>query len=160
MYQQPAQQTGLQSVPSPQSAQQAGVQSVPSQQPTQQAGVQGVPSHWQPAVGSPQGYGSSAQPVTYQMSPGQPQPVLTGQSNMGQQGQPLQYYAPTGQPVQPAQFQVVPAQPPVDEDEDITTIKINKAYLKSGLNGSRIFEFVSTAWSYKGDHATMGGFVK
>lgn len=146
MYQQPAQQTGVQSVPSP--------------QPTpEQAGVQGVPSHWQPAVGSPQGYGPSAQPVTYEMSPGQPQPVLTGQSNMGQQGQPLQYYAPTGEPVQPAQFQVVPAQPPVDEDEDITTIKINKAYLKSGLNGSRIFEFVSTAWSYKGDHATMGGFV-
>jgi len=159
MYQQPAQQTGDQSVPSPQPAQQAGVQSLPSQQPAQQAGVQSLPSHWQPAVGSPQGYGPSAQPVTYQMSPGQPQPVMIGQSSMGQQGQPLQYYAPTGQPVQPAQFQVVPAQPPVDEDEDITTIKINKAYLKSLLNCSRILEFVSTAWSYKGDHATMGGIV-
>lgn len=156
MYQQPAQHTGVQSVPSPQPAQQTGVQSVPSQQPAQHTGVQSVPSQ-QPATGSPQGYGPSAQPVTYQMSPGQPQPVLTGQSNMGQQGQPLQYYAPTGQPVQSAQFQVAPAQPPVDEDEDITTIKINKAYLKSVLNISRILEFVSTA--YKGDHATMGGIV-
>ena len=121
------------------------------QQPAQQTGAQTFPSQ-QPAAASPQGHGPPPQPNMYQMPPGQPQPVFTGQPDMAQQGQPSQHYVPAGQPVQPVQFQGVPAQPPVDEDEDIRTIKINMTYLKSGLNGSRIFEFVSTAENRKGDH--------
>ena len=122
------------------------------QQPAQQTGVQTFPSQ-QPAVGSPQqGHGPPAQPIMYQMSPGQPQPVFTSQPAMGQQGQPLQYYVPAGQPGQPVQFQGAPAQPPVNEEEDVTTIKINTNYLRSLLNISRILEFVSTAVNHKGYH--------
>lgn len=55
------------------------------QPPAQQTGVQTFPGQ-QPAVGSPQGHGPLAQPITYQMSPSQPQPVFIGQPDMGQQG--------------------------------------------------------------------------
>lgn len=120
------------------------------QPPAQQTGVQTFPGQ-QPAVGSPQGHGPLAEPITYQMSPGQPQPVFIGQPDMGQQGQPFQYYVPAGQPVQPVQVQGAPAQPPVNEDEEVTTIKIDIKYLKSVLNCSRIFEFVSTAENRKGN---------
>ena len=71
---------------------------------------------------------------------------------MGQQGQPLQYYVPAGQPGQPVQFQGAPAQPLVNEEEDVATMKIDIKYLKSGLNGSRIFEFVSVAVNRNVDH--------
>lgn len=115
------------------------------QQPTQQTGAQTVFPTQQQAAGSPQGYSSPTQPNMYQMPPGQPQPVLTGQPSMGQQGQPFQYYVHAGQPAaQPVLLQGGPAQPPVDDEEDVTTIKVDKKYLKSGLNFSRISEFVST----------------
>lgn len=110
------------------------------QTPPQQTGVQGAPN--QQPVGYPQGHGPPAQPVMYQMPPGQQQPVFTGQPAMGQQGQPMQYFVPAGQPVQLAQGQGVPtAQSP--QDEDVTTMRLNKAYIKSGLGCSRVFEFVS-----------------
>ena len=74
--------------------------------------------------------------------PGQ-QPVLTGQPVMGQQGQPMQYFVPAGQPVQFAQGQTTsPPQPALNQDDDVT-IRLNKAYLRSGLSVSRVFEFVS-----------------
>ncbi|XP_078356394.1 uncharacterized protein LOC144641235 [Oculina patagonica] len=116
------------------------------QTPPQQTGVQGAPN--QQPVGYPQGQGPPAQPVMYQMPPGQQQPVFTGQPAMGQQGQPMQYVVPAGYPVQPAQAQgAPPAQPP--QDEDVTTIRLNKAYIKSGLGCSRVFEFCTLliAWS-------------
>ena len=73
---------------------------------------------------------------------------------MGQQGQPLQYYVPAGQPtVQSGYIQGAPAQPPVDQEEEVTSIKIDIKYLKSGLNFSRIMEFVSTAVNCKGDYS-------
>ena len=121
------------------------------QQPAQQTGVQTFLSQ-QPAVDSPQGHGPPPQPVMYQMSPGQPQPVFTGQPAMGQQGQPLQYYVAAGQPGQPVHIQGAPAQPPESQEEDVTTIKIDMKYLKSALFFSRIIEFVSTAVNREGDH--------
>jgi len=84
------------------------------------------------------------------MSPGQQQPVFTGQPAMGQQGQPLQYYVPAGQPGQPVHFQASPAQPPVDQEEEVTTLQIDMNYVKSLLFFSRILEFVSTAVNRKG----------
>ena len=124
------------------------------QQPAQQAGAQTAFPSQQPAAGTPQGYGPPPQPIMYQMPPGQPQPVLTGQPPMGQQGQPLQYYVPAGQPtVQSGYIQGAPAQPPVDQEEEVTSIKIDIKYLKSGLNFSRIMEFVSTAVNCKGDYS-------
>lgn len=131
------------------------------QQPAQQAGAAqtAFPSQ-QPAAGSPQGYGPPPQPVMYQMPPGQPQPVLTGQPPMGQQGQPLQYYVAAGQPAaQPVLIQGAPAQPPVDQEEDVTSIKIDITYLKSGLNFTRMIEFVSTAVILQGGPFMMGGFL-
>lgn len=81
--------------------------------------------------------------TTDQGPPGQQQPVLTGQPVMGQQGQPIQYLVPAGQPVQLAQGQTAaPHQPALNQDEDVT-IRLNRAYLKSGLSVSRVFEFVS-----------------
>lgn len=68
---------------------------------------------------------------------------------MGQQGQPLQYYVPAGQPAtQPVLIQGAPAQPPVDQEEDVTSIKIDMKYLKSGLFCSRNTGLVclSVAW--------------
>lgn len=131
------------------------------QQPAQQAGApQTASPSQQPAAGSPQGYGPPAQPVMYQMPPGQPQPVLTGQPPMGQQGQPLHYYVPAGQPAaQPVLIQGAPAQPPVDQEEDVTSIKIDITYLKSGLNFTRMIEFVSTAVILQGGPFMMGGFL-
>lgn len=109
------------------------------QNPAQQTGIQGPPN--QQPVGYPQGHGPPAQPIMYQMPPGQPQPVFTGQPVMGQQGQPMQYFAPAGQPIQPAPGPT--AQPPLNQDEDVTTIRLNKVYIKSGLGCSRVMEFVS-----------------
>lgn len=124
------------------------------QQPAQQTGSQTAFPSQQPAAGNPQGYGPPSQPIMYQMSPGQPQPALTGQPPMGQQGQPLQYYVPAGQPAgQPGIIQGAATQPPVDQEEDVTSIKIDIKYLKSGLNASRMMEFVSTALNCKGDHS-------
>ena len=124
------------------------------QQPAQQTGSQTAFPSQQPAAGNPQGYGPPPQPITYQMSPGQPQPVLTGQPQMGQQGQPLQYYVSAGQPAgQPGLIQGAAAQPPVDQEEDVTSIKIDIKYLKSGLNATRTIEFVSTDLNCKGDHS-------
>ena len=124
------------------------------QQPAQQAGAQTTFPSQQPAAGNPQGYGPPPQPTMYQMAPSQPQPVLTGQPPMGQQGQPLQYYVPAGQPtVQSGYIQGAPAQPPVDQEEEVTSIKIDIKYLKSVLNASRMMEFVSTAMNCKGNHS-------
>lgn len=134
------------------------------QQPAQQTGVQTFLSQ-QPAVDSPQGHGPPPQPVMYQMSPGQPQPVFTGQPAMGQQGQPLQYYVAAGQPGQPVHIQGAPAQPPESQEEDVTTIKIDMKYLKSALFFSRIIEFVflSIAWPcaivYSGGALSLDGRV-
>ena len=119
------------------------------QQPAQQTGAQTFPSQ-QPAADNPQGHGPPAQPIMYQMSPGQQQPVFTGQPAMGQQGQPLQYYVPAGQPGQPVHFQASPAQPPVNQEEEVTTLQIDMNYVKSLLFFSRILEFVSTAVNRKG----------
>ena len=88
------------------------------QTPAQQPGVHTSPNQ---------------QPVSYpqhQGPPGQPQPVFTGQTAMGQQGQP----------VQPVQGHGVPAPPPLNQEG---AIRIDKAYLKSGLGFTRIGEFVS-----------------
>ena len=122
------------------------------QQPAQQTGVQSFPSQ-QPAAASTQGHGSPAQPSMYQV-PGQQQPVFTGQPAMGQQGQPLQYYAPAGQPGQPVHFQGAPAQPPVNQEfeEEVTTLQIDMKYVKSLLFFSRFFEIVSISVNRKGGH--------
>ena len=128
------------------------------QQPAQQIGAQTAFPSQQPAAGSPQGYGPPAQPIMYQMTPGQPQPVSTGQPPMGQQGQPLQYYVPAGQPGQHVPIQGAPAQPPLNQEEEVTSIKIDITYLKGGLNFSRMSEFVSTAVRFQGGRFIMGGF--
>ena len=115
------------------------------QTPPQHEGVY-IPPVQQPQVSNPQSQGHTGQAIMYQMPPDHSQPGFAGQPPMGQQAQ---YYVPAGQPIQPVQGQGAPVQPP---NEDVSCIRIDSAYLKSGLGGFRVMEFVSILRIWRGNH--------